>query len=96
VKPYSPNRFKLTCIGLLAGLVLGGASVVCAEFTDDRIYSEKELKKLVSVDILTQIPPISTPEEVNGRRRTVLRELAIVSFLMTFITAGVAISYLFG
>jgi len=55
-KPYSPNRFKLACIGLAAGLVLGAASVAVAELTDDRIYSEKEMKKLLPADVLTEIP----------------------------------------
>ena len=95
-KPFSPNRFKLSCIGLFAGLVLGCAGVAGAEFTDDRIYSEKELKKLVPAEILTQIPPLTTPEEEKQQQRAAMRDLLGVSGVTLCILAGVAISYLRG
>ena len=95
-KPDSPNRFKLTCIGLVVGFVLGCAGVAGAEFTDDRIYSEKELKKLVPAEILTQVPPLPTPEEEKQQQRKAMRDLVGVSGITLCILAGVAISYLRG
>jgi polysaccharide chain length determinant protein (PEP-CTERM system associated) len=69
-KPYSPNRLKLFGIGLVAGLVLGGVFAAGAELTDDRIYSEKEFKKLVAANVIAEIPSLTKPEEdrATGRR----------------------------
>jgi len=96
VKPYSPNRFKLACIGLFAGCVLGAASVAARELTDDRIYSEKELKKLLPGNVLTEIPPLFTPEEDKRQRRRAWRDLLVVSTIFFCIMAGVAMNYLRG
>jgi protein tyrosine kinase modulator len=96
VKPYSPNRFKLAYIGLFAGFLLGAASVAATELTDDRIYSEKELKKLLPANVLTEIPPLATPEEDKRRRRQAWRDLLGVSAVILCIMAGVAMSYLRG
>ena len=38
VKPYSPDRLKLSAIGLVVGLVLGAAVGAGAEMMDDRLY----------------------------------------------------------
>ncbi|HZQ66959.1 MAG TPA: GNVR domain-containing protein [Terriglobales bacterium] len=92
-KPYSPNRFKLTCIGLFAGIVLGIAGVAGAEFTDDRIYSEKEFKKLISAEFLTQIPPLVTPQEEQQEQRAAIRDLVGVFAVTLCILAGIAVSY---
>ena len=57
-KPYSPNRFKLSLIGLVAGLMLGVVAAVGAEMMDDRIYDEKEFKKLIPVELIIEVPPL--------------------------------------
>jgi protein tyrosine kinase modulator len=95
-KPYSPNRFKLTCIGLFAGFVLGAGSVAGAELTDDRFYSEKELKKLVPVEVLTEIPVIATPQDVKRRRWLAWRDIIGISTITFCILVGVAFTYLHG
>jgi polysaccharide chain length determinant protein (PEP-CTERM system associated) len=63
VKPYSPNRLKLFAIGLFAGIGLGGTVSVAKEMTDDRIFSEKQLKQLLPAEVLGEIPDLATVEE---------------------------------
>jgi len=95
-KPFSPNHFKLAYIGLFAGFVLGAAGVATKEMTDDRIYSEKELKKLLPANVLTEIPPLVTPEQDKRQRRRVWWDLLGVSAVSLCMVAGVAISYFHG
>src|SRR6185437_10562943 len=62
-KPYSPNRMKLCAMGLGIGFVLGAGLAFGSEFLDDRVYDEEELKKLLPVDVISEIPTIATVEE---------------------------------
>jgi hypothetical protein len=39
-------------VGIFAGLALGAASATAAEILDDRIYDEKEFKKLLPVELI--------------------------------------------
>jgi uncharacterized protein involved in exopolysaccharide biosynthesis len=95
-KPYSPNRFNLSCMGLAAGLLFGAAGAIGAEMTDDRIYSEKEIKKLFSLEILTELPRMLTPDEQQKQRRALIRDLVSVSAIMLCVVAGLAAAYLRG
>jgi len=95
-KPYSPNRFKLASIGLFAGFVLGAGGVAARELTDDRIYSEKELKKLLPANVLTEIPPLVTPDDSKRQASRTWWNLLGVSTVFLCIAAGVAVSYFHG
>jgi succinoglycan biosynthesis transport protein ExoP len=95
-KPYSPNRFNLSCMGLGAGLLFGAAAAIGSEITDDRIYSEREIKKLFSLEILTQLPRMLTPDEEQKQRRAAIRDLLSVSAIMLCVVAGLAAAYLRG
>jgi uncharacterized protein involved in exopolysaccharide biosynthesis len=95
-KPYSPNRFRLALTGLFLGLVLGVVSAGVAEYVDDRIYNEAELKKLLSTEVMTEIPPILSSNEEKLRRRENWM-MALTAFLvLTMALAGTAFNYLRG
>jgi polysaccharide chain length determinant protein (PEP-CTERM system associated) len=93
-KPYSPNRFKLSLIGLGAGLVLGIAATVVAEMMDDRIYDESDFKKLIPVSLMVEVPPVlSVEEEVHQKRQNRLGWLAAGAMGIVMMV-GVAVSFL--
>lgn len=95
-KPYSPNRFNLSCMGLGAGLLFGAAGAIGAEMTDDRIYSEKEIRKLFSLEILTELPRMLTADEEQKQERALIRDVVGVSAIMLCVMAGLAAAYLRG
>jgi protein tyrosine kinase modulator len=95
-KPYSPNRLKLSWIGLLVGVVLGIASTAGVELTDDRVYNEKDFKMLVPTEILAEIPPLTTLEEEKSQQRKAWRDLAGVGLVLICIMAGIAVTYFRG
>ncbi len=64
-KPDYPNRLKFCEMGIGAGLALGVLVVVLFEFFDDRMHVEKEIKTLVAVPFLAEIPEI---QSVSGEQ----------------------------
>lgn len=95
-KPYSPNRMKMSGIGLLVGLALGVLLSAAVEFLDGRVYSEEELKKLIPLTIMCEIPNIQTAKEAGRKQRRLWLEYGLASFVLVSILAGTALSFLRG
>jgi len=91
VKPHSPNRLKLCGVGLALGIFLGGAASIAAEKVDDRLYSEEELKKLIPVGIISQIPNVVTASEQTKQRRQ--DRLVWVTAIAVFASIAVGSAY---
>ncbi len=96
VKPYKPNRLMLCGAGLAAGLFLGGAFAFGQEKLSGKIYSEREIKKLVPFEVIAEIPPIESMEEQSSNRRAVWIAAAAATVIMGFILLGSAVTYLYG
>src|SRR5271169_5253540 len=58
LKPDFPNRLKFCVIGLGIGLALGIVVAGAFEMMDDRIHNEKDIKKLLPVSVIAEIPAI--------------------------------------
>ena len=96
VKPYKPNRLQLCGLGLLAGLVLGGATTAGSDVIGDKIYTEREIKKLVPFDIMAEIPSLDTPAELTSARHANLFAGIVAVVIFVCILVGSAITYLRG
>ena len=96
LKPDFPNRLKFCGIGLGIGIALGGALAGGTEYLDDRLYNEKALKDLLPVTVISEIPPITTPQEESKQERTLWLGWATAGIVFATILAGSAISYLRG
>jgi succinoglycan biosynthesis transport protein ExoP len=96
VKPYKPNRLLLCGAGLAVGLVLGGGFAFGQEKLSGKIYSEREIKKLVPFDVIAEIPPIESLEEQTSHRRGVWIAGATAVVIVGFILLGSAVTYLYG
>jgi polysaccharide chain length determinant protein (PEP-CTERM system associated) len=95
-RPFSPNRLKMALAGLVVGLLLGAGCVAVAEVTDPRLYSERELKKLVSVPLIADIPPMLTPEEEGSQKRQDWISAVAAGVMVCCMLAGFAFTYLRG
>jgi succinoglycan biosynthesis transport protein ExoP len=96
VRPYKPNRLMLCGAGLAVGLVLGGGLAFGLEKLTGRIYTEREVKKLVPFDVIAEIPPIESLEEQSSHRRGVWIAGAAAVVIVGFILLGSAVTYLYG
>jgi succinoglycan biosynthesis transport protein ExoP len=93
-KPFSPNRFKLSLMGIAVGLGLGVVAAGAAEILDDRIYAEKEFKKLLPVQLIIEVPPLVSPAQVALQQRQTRWEWVATAAMAAIVMVGVAVSYL--
>ena len=93
-RPTSPNRLKLCGIGLAVGLALGLIVVVGFEFMDDRMHNEKEIKTLLPIAIISEIPQIVTPADEESSKRRIAIGWAMATLVFVTILAGSAFTYL--
>jgi polysaccharide biosynthesis transport protein len=96
LKPDFPNRLKFCGIGLGVGLALGLVVVVLLEIMDDRLHSEKEIKALLPIAVLSDIPEIVSPSDQQHNRKRQVLGWAAAALVVVTILAGSAISYLYG
>jgi polysaccharide biosynthesis transport protein len=94
LKPDFPNRLKFCGIGLGVGFVLGLLVAGGFEVMDNRMHSEKEIKTLLPMAILSEIPEIVSPsDERSGKKKRVLG-WTMAALVVATILAGSVISYL--
>ncbi|MGA2235097.1 MAG: XrtA system polysaccharide chain length determinant [Terriglobales bacterium] len=95
-RPYKPNRLLFCSAGLVVGLVLGGGFAFGQEKLSGKLYSEREIKKLVPFDVIAEIPPIESLEEQSSHRRGAWIAAAAAVVIVGFILLGSAVTYLYG
>jgi polysaccharide chain length determinant protein (PEP-CTERM system associated) len=96
LKPDFPKRMQLCGIGLGVGVVLGGVLAGAAEFLDDRVYDEKELKDLLPMTVISEIPAITSTAEERRQEKKMRLSWAASGLVLATILAGSAISYFRG
>jgi uncharacterized protein involved in exopolysaccharide biosynthesis len=95
-KPDFPNRLKFCAIGLGIGLALGCLVVLLFELVDDRMHGEKEIKNILPVQVMAEIPEVQTPLDEEKQRRKVVRGWALAGIICMVIGIGSAFSFLRG
>jgi polysaccharide biosynthesis transport protein len=96
IKPDFPNRLQFCGIGLGLGVVLGLVVAGAFEMGDDRIYNEKQIKELLPVAVMSEIPVIVNPSDERTNKKKVWVGWAAAALVFAVILAGSAISYLRG
>lgn len=95
-KPDFPNRLKFCGFGIMAGLALGSLVVFLFELFDDRMHSEKEIKTLLAVPILAEIPEVQSPLDKQKQKRQVKMGWALTAIVGVVIALGSTFSLLRG
>jgi polysaccharide chain length determinant protein (PEP-CTERM system associated) len=86
--PVSPDRVKLSLIGMFVGLLVGIGLAVLVESADDRLRSEEEITSIVKIRILAGIPHLSTPEDDNRQRRRKILEWSCACLMLVVMVAA--------
>ncbi len=96
LKPSFPDRLKFCGIGLVVGIALGAAVIWALEMMDDRVYNEMDLRKLLPVAVISELPVISEPSNDLAELKRIRFGWATASVIAAAILAGSAVSYLRG
>jgi protein tyrosine kinase modulator len=94
VKPDFPDRLKFCGMGLGVGLALGAAVAGAFEMADDRAYSEAEIKGLLPVPVISEIPVILTTADEQVSKRKTWLGWALAGLVVVSVLAGSAFSFL--
>jgi succinoglycan biosynthesis transport protein ExoP len=92
-KPDFPNRLKFCGIGLGVGLALGVLVAGGFEFMDDRLHSEQEIKALLPIAVISEIPAIASPFDETKTKRRLALGWTMTALVVVMIAAGSAFSY---
>ena len=92
-KPSKPNRPKLFAISFALAAMVGVGIAGLAEMLDKTIHGSRDLASLVDGHLLVTIPYISTPGEINRRKRKVV---ALWMTLTAVLFSGLAIALYIG
>jgi hypothetical protein len=95
-KPDFPNRLKFCGIGLAFGLALGAGVVAAFEMLDDRLHGEKEIKDMLPIPVLSEIPLIVNSSDEQSAKRKMWLAWGTGAIVFVTILAGSAFSYLRG
>jgi len=94
LKPDFPNRLKFCGIGLGVGVALGLVVAGGFEVLDHRLYSEKELKALIPVNIVSEIPELPLPLDERRSLRKTAFGWSMAAIVVLTILSGSAFTYL--
>lgn len=64
--PASPNRVKISLMGLALGLIMGGCAVVISEVVDHSIKRIEDIEELLGLEVVGTIPNIDATTQPRG------------------------------
>ncbi|HEY1580277.1 MAG TPA: XrtA system polysaccharide chain length determinant [Terracidiphilus sp.] len=95
-KPDFPNRMKFCGMGVGVGIALGLLVVVALELLDGRMHGEKEIKEMLGVPVLAEIPEVKSALDEHRQKRQLIAGWALTSAVFLVIAVASAYSYLRG
>ena len=94
IKPDFPNRVKFCGMGLGIGLALGVLVAGGFEFFDDRMHGEKEIKNLLSIAVISEIPEMMSLSDEQSEKKRMLLGWSTAAIVVVVILAGSVFNYL--
>ncbi|MEI9968029.1 MAG: hypothetical protein WDM87_05175 [Terracidiphilus sp.] len=58
------------------------------EFLDDRLHSEKDIKAILPIPVISEVPEIVSPMDEQLEKRRVMLQWATSAFVLVTILAG--------
>jgi succinoglycan biosynthesis transport protein ExoP len=93
LKPAFPDRLKFCAAGLGFGLLLGVVVAGGFEFLDDRLHDESQIKALLPMKVISEIPEVVTVSDERSSRIRMFLGLAMAGLIFAVIAAGSLFSF---
>jgi polysaccharide chain length determinant protein (PEP-CTERM system associated) len=93
-KPTFPNRLKFCALGIAAGLAFGLIVAGGLEFLDDRMHSGKDIKALLPMTVISEVPAVETASDEHKKKRRLALGWATTVVIVALIVTGSIISLL--
>jgi len=93
-KPSFPNRLKFCAMGLAAGFALGLLLAGGLEFLDDRMHSGKDIKALLPMAVISEVPAIVTAKDQRKQKRRLVVGWVTTVIVTAAILTGSIFSFL--
>jgi polysaccharide chain length determinant protein (PEP-CTERM system associated) len=94
LQPDFPNRLKFCGIGLGFGLAVGAALVGGLEFMDGRLYSEQQIKTMLQMSVVSEIPEVVNAADIRNRKGRTVLGWVMAAIVVASILGGTVFSYL--
>ncbi len=88
IRPDFPNRLKFCAMGIGFGAALGCLVVFLFEFFDDRMHGEKEIKALLELPVVAEIPEIQSPLDEKRQKKQMILGWSLTAIVGAVIAAG--------
>jgi protein tyrosine kinase modulator len=95
-RPDFPNRLKFCVMGIGVGVALGCLVVFLFEFFDDRMHGEKEIKALLAIPVVAEIPEVQSSLDEQKKKKQLVLGWSLTAIVGAVIAIGSAFSYLRG
>ncbi|HWZ43315.1 MAG TPA: Wzz/FepE/Etk N-terminal domain-containing protein [Candidatus Saccharimonadales bacterium] len=92
-KPYWPDRFKFSLLGLALGTLLAAGVTALAEIVDARIDRGEDVRSLLKLPVLAGIPILQSVSELHKEHRHRRMEAIAASLLLTLISVMTFITF---
>ncbi|MBD3382595.1 MAG: hypothetical protein GF404_10415 [candidate division Zixibacteria bacterium] len=73
LKPYWPNRLKITLMGCALGLLLGTGAVILAEVTDNSVKKIENIENQLGLKVLGTIPKIEFKSAQSPKKTAITK-----------------------
>lgn len=93
-KPDFPDRLKFCAMGIGVGLTFGLLLVGALEFMDKRLHTDKEIKQLLPVAVISEVPEIVNAGSLREVRRRIAIGWTAAAIVAVTVLAGSAMSFL--
>ena len=95
-KPDFPDHLKFCGFGVAAGLAMGCLVVFLFEFFDDRMHADKEIKALLAMNVLAEVPEVRSDADKDREKRRIVLGWALTAIVGICIALGSTFSFLRG
>ena len=96
LKPDFPNHLKFCEMAVGVGFALGIFVAGGLEFLDDRLQSDKQIKALLPMRVIAEIPEVVSAVDLQRNKNRMLIWCFVAAFVFVTILVGSAISYRLG